>query len=99
MVQTAAHNFFELLGVMVCIGLICLTTGLFITWIEDKIRSKIYDYRMKHRFDKPPTAKCYCIDCEFHNIRGTYWCHLPGMSRATPDFGFCYEARPREKEA
>lgn len=24
-------------------------------------------YKEKRRYDKPPTAKCYCKDCTFHN--------------------------------
>ena len=31
--------------------------------IKETIENMKYDYRRKHRFDKPPTAACYCKDC------------------------------------
>jgi hypothetical protein len=60
-----------------------------------------YEYRYKHRFDKPPTAKCYCIDCKYHN-NGTNQCYRFGETtkeyRCTADNWFCWEAEPRDKE-
>ena len=56
-----------------------------------------WEYKYKHRFDKPPTAKCYCKDCVYHGENGNDYserCDLPGVDRYTPDNGFCYEARP-----
>ena len=55
-----------------------------------------WKYKYKHRFDKSPTAKCYCKDCELHHDSGK--CDLPGMGRYTPDDGYCYEASPLNKE-
>ena len=34
------------------------------------IKSLKYLYKKKHRYDKPPTAKCYCRDCRFHGDDG-----------------------------
>ena len=54
-----------------------------------------HKYRYKHRFDKPPTAKCYCIDCKYHdNERGR--CNSFGEFIA--DNCFCWKADPRKKE-
>lgn len=45
----------------------------------------------KHRFDKPPTAKCYCIDCISHSEDG--YCRKFG-SWCTADNWFCWAAEP-----
>ena len=64
----------------------------------DKAKRK---YRYKHRFDKPPTAKCYCIDCRHHDNE-TGLCYRFGETtkeyRCTADNWFCWEADPCEKE-
>ena len=64
----------------------------------DKVKHK---YRYKHRFDKPPTAKCYCIDCKYHDNE-TGLCYRFGETtkeyRCTADNWFCYNADPRKKE-
>ena len=70
----------------------------FTTWLGNFIDDMKRSWRIKHRFDKPPTAKCYCIDCELHGGQYPNSCRLPGNSRCTPPSGFCYEAKPRKKE-
>ena len=66
-------------------------------WIDRLKRN----YQYKHRFDKPPTAKCYCIDCHHHNNE-TNQCYrfgeTTGEYRCTADNWFCWEARPREEK-
>lgn len=58
------------------------------------------NYIIKHRFDKPPTAKCFCIDCKHHSNE-TNRCYRFGETtkeyRCTADNWFCWEAEPREK--
>jgi hypothetical protein len=57
-------------------------------------------YKDKHRFDKPPTAKCYCLRCvhwqrdKWDNTIGYCWQY----ERNTPDCGFCYFAAKRDYE-
>lgn len=52
-----------LIGV-VTIGVSILMFGcMFIEYLIDKCRIAVYTYKRKHRFDKPPTAECYCKDC------------------------------------
>ncbi len=54
-------------------------------------------YIRKHRFDKPPLAKCYCRDCE-------YW--RPQTNQCTRNYlgilmaanWFCYDATPLKTE-
>lgn len=87
---------------LICFGTILATIIAFL-WNEFKewiIRLK-YDYKVKHRFDKPPTAKCYCIDCTHHDDH-TKQCYRFGQTtkeyRCTADCWFCWEANPRKKE-
>lgn len=86
----------EIFGAVTIIGII----GFFIICLIIKIKDIIYDlresYKIAHRFDKPPTAKCFCIDCAFY--RKDSRCTLPGNDRYTPDCGFCYEADPKKEK-
>ena len=64
----------------------------------DKVKHK---YRYKHRFDKPPTAKCYCIDCGYHDNKNGRCSGLGEFIsgyKYTEDNWFCYNADPRKKE-
>ena len=74
--------------------------GLVVTlkeWI-DKLK---YNYQIRHRFDKPPTAKCYCVDCR-HRNNVTGQCYRFGETtkeyRCVAVDWFCWEAEPRKKE-
>lgn len=64
----------------------------------DALRAAIYgwrwEYRYKHRFDKPPTAECYCKDCKWHSVKDNKCSNVTWADRHTPDNGFCYEAEP-----
>ena len=55
------------------------------------------NYQIKHRFDKPPTAACYCVDCRYHNNKSKV-CYRFGETtkeyRCTADEWFCWEADP-----
>ena len=59
-----------------------------------------WNYKYRHRFDKPPTAKCYCKDCVWHgkHRNNKDECGLAGEGRCTPDNGFCYEAEPMTRK-
>ena len=50
-----------------------------------------YNHKIKHRFDKPPAAKCYCIDCKNHIEER---CSITGW--IVPDNYFCGSAEPRK---
>ena len=46
-----------------------LLVGAFILWIiflivKDTVHKSLIARKIKKRFNKPPTAKCYCRDCE-----------------------------------
>ena len=76
------------IGFFLIVGLWC---GL-----KELIHTIRYNYRIKHRFDKPPTAKCYCIDCVRHNNETQRCYKFDGWY--TADCWFCWDADPRKKE-
>lgn len=79
-------------GGMTVIAIVGCISACLVSEIRDWIDRLEYRHMIKHRFDKPPTAKCYCRDCKWH---GKYdECTLPGIGRHTPPNGFCYEAEP-----
>lgn len=93
-----------LIEILAIIGAICsvafigyvLVYAALLLYLQEFIDKAKHKYRYKHRFDKPPTAKCYCIDCKYHdNEDGLcsslgYW--------YTADNWFCWKADPRKKE-
>ena len=91
-----ALNFCELVGIFVIVVVSIAIVYALLGWIKESIEKAIYHYRFKHRFDRPPRAKCYCLDCVLHDV--SHLCKLPGNSRYTPDTGFCYEAEPRSRQ-
>ena len=91
------------LGVLVVAGCAVMIVYFAFDSMRNLIHVLRWTYKYKHRFDKPPTAACYCKDCVHHGTRipnsgVTNACCLPGVGRYTPDNGFCYEAEPRKKE-
>lgn len=72
-----------------------LVIGMYMGFRELIDRWK-YNYRVKHRFDKPPTAKCYCVDCKLHCNESQECYKFDGWR--TADNWFCWDAEPREKE-
>lgn len=72
----------------------------------DALRGVVYDwrwnYKYKHRFDKPPTAKCYCKDCIYHGTTykdgGNNKCDVSKADIWTPDEGFCFKAEPKKRD-
>lgn len=94
-----SHSVFYVIGfvtvLLICAALLVMLIAVAKDWFD----RKIFKYRYKHRFDKPPTAKCYCKDCSYHgDNEDPSMCKLPGMTRYTPMDGFCYEAEPMTYE-
>lgn len=81
-----------LFGAVTCIGITVMGVVFIFHNIKDLVEELHWRRKFKHRFDDPPTAKCYCRDCNYHMKSGE--CTLPGITRYTPDNGFCYEAEP-----
>lgn len=87
-------NFLALLGGILVLVCVATLLGLIVVMIDGLIIKLKCKYAIKHRFDHPPTAECYCKFCKNWNSK-TYRCCLPGVSRCTPEDGFCYEAEPK----
>lgn len=66
-----------------------------IKFIEDTFHTAKRWYKYKHRFDKSPTAKCYCRDCIYYRSFDGY-CHRTNFHY--PDNGFCSSAIPSKNE-
>lgn len=83
------------------VGGVCLIAtfgvigALLVAYIRELIDAMKWNWKYKHRFDKSPTAKCYCIDCKYYNKK-VEWCSSFG--RCVGDSCFCWDAEPRKKE-
>ena len=63
--------------------------------IDDWVAHKKYEYKRKHRFDKPPLAKCYCKDCKGFGGHGECFVHSGWY--VAQDW-FCWAAEPRSTD-
>ena len=59
---------------------------MFKDWLSVEIDIARYNYKVKHRFDKAPTAKCYCKDCIYWNSDNHY---CGKFKRYSADSNFC----------
>lgn len=82
-------------GIFLIVIAVFLVIGIYMA-IRELIDRWKYNYQIKHRFDKPPTAECYCVDCKRHNNRSQECYKFDGWR--TADNWFCWDAEPLEKE-
>ena len=80
-------------GGMALICFIVVIVCLIKDTLEEVAHHKHIEYIQKHRFDKPPLAKCYCIDCRSWN-KFNQNCGAHDGWRTADDW-FCWEAEPR----
>lgn len=94
-------EFLQWIGLVTLITLTCFLIVVIYGALRELIDILKRKHQYKHRFDKPTTAECYCIDCKYHNNETTI-CYrfgeTTGKYRCTADNWFCWEATPREKE-
>ena len=83
--------FFVFLGIVFLALIIAIITEEISIKVREKLRNKRKEYDYKHRFDKPPTAKCYCVDCWYRDNEKSS-CQRYGL--CTADDWFCKEAMP-----
>lgn len=89
-------EFLMIMGVIASFVLVLLVIMNVIYRLKTLIEKLTLKYKQKHRFDKPPTAKCYCVDCVYHNNEtGRCW-RLKNWH--TADNWFCWDAEPRKTE-
>lgn len=69
--------------------------------IRDSIKLRIKKYRDRHKFEKPPTAKCYCIGCHLwyaDDKERTMGCCGAWMDYHTSADEFCARGFPRSDD-
>lgn len=88
-------SFFTLFGMVASVMIIMFIVMIAYYFIVGKIEELKYDYKVKHRFDKPPIANCYCIDCKFYN-RENERCYR--LNQNTADSWFCWNAERKRVE-
>ena len=64
-------NFLALVGLVSLGGAIILLIAIFIDFVGEKIEKAKRKHKIKHRFDKTPKAKCYCVDCWYYEANGS----------------------------
>lgn len=92
---------YKIIEILAIFGFMFITTLIILLLlaikdsIETYIKSKKYEYKRKHRFDKAPTAQCYCKDCIYSNYK-TGKCIK--QNNHSYDAWFCADAEPRKFE-
>lgn len=89
-------DFLAMLGTIMLGALIFLVIWGTYEAIREGISKAKWKYKYKHRFDKPPTAECYCKDCKKHSNE-TNRCYK-FERQYTADNWFCWDAEPRERD-
>ena len=90
--------FFEFFGILCFIVFVICAIGILFYLVKEMIHKAKVKYQRKHRFDGPPTNRCYCIDCILHdNETGRCYGHeLASGYYNTADNWSCWKALPRE---
>ena len=92
-------EFCAFVGVGTMLIIIICIIGVAIQSVKDVTDELVYKYHYKHRFNKPPTAKCYCVDCIcYSNETGRCYGFHEDSNRLVADYMFCYRAEPRKFE-
>lgn len=84
-----------MVGGSVIVITVFLALSMLWEYLTDQIDMAKYSHKRKHRFDKPPTAKCYCKDCDRYETDVEY-CNR--FSRYVLDSDFCSYAKPRKRD-
>ena len=90
-------EFFTAVGACVIITMIVVMIFAVIYAIRSFIRERIWIHKYNHRFDKPPTAKCYCKDCSFYGDFEKRCLCRKHKSHFSEDY-FCKDADPCKAE-
>ena len=91
-------EFFTAVGAVVIILMIVAVFLAVIYAIRQFIRERIWIYKYNHRFDKPPTAKCYCKDCSLYGDFTSRSLCRKHKSHFSEDY-FCKDADPCKAES
>lgn len=83
---------FATIGLGASAAALILLSWVIIDAIREYIHGLKQEKRWKTRFNKTPTAKCYCIDC-CHFEKDTHRC-TQGNNNHCYDAFFCEDAEP-----
>lgn len=81
-------------GIVLYLLIITMLITSAIQAVSKGIQNHKRNYAYKHRFDKPPMAKCYCVDCQYHNNETASCSQFEGY--LTADNWFCWMANPKK---
>ena len=92
-------NIFTAIGISTSFVFGVVILGIIFDFVLNEIEEAKWVYKYKHRFDKPPTAACYCVDCKFHgdSIDSTRCINRKDIVLQTADEWFCQAAEPKER--
>ena len=85
-------DIFAYIGIIVTFVTFFVLCGMFIIFVQYKIKTLKRKYKYQHRFDKPPTAECYCKDCLYYDNED--FCYYFNVN--TDDNEFCCYSSQRE---
>ena len=81
-----------IVGLLLIVDIWCLYFSLFFEGdLKKWVNNLVCKNRIKRRFDKPPIAKCYCIDCKYHDNKNG---RCSGLGEFIADNCFCWKADP-----
>lgn len=87
-----------MVGILAIIACIFVMGSFLWEYICELVCILKWRYKYKHRFDKTPTAKCYCTDCIYRDNETHRCCGFhENSTRLVADDWFCYRAEPRKK--
>ena len=85
------------LGFAFIVLIFWLAIALMLEWIKEQISDWKWQYKRKHRFDKPPVAQCYCKDCIYYRVYDGFgkcgYGHIDENWNIA-DSWFCWKAEP-----
>ena len=92
-----------IIGGVTILGFIIMIGMILWDFATDCIRTFKWRHKYKHRFDKTPTAQCYCKDCKYFRTwkinDETGRCGRGHIEHWTvADNYFCWQAEPLKSE-
>ena len=91
-------------GAASILAMVILIGVLLWEFATDTLRTLKWRHKYKHRFDKLPTAQCYCKDCKYfqsYRVNGeTGRCgrgHIDGHWSIADNY-FCWQAEPLKRD-
>lgn len=85
----------QICGIMFILVFLILAIAMLKDFVVDTIRNLKWKYKYKHRFDKPPLAKCYCKDCRYYISEGNCGDCATHNGWKVADNWFCWSAKPK----